>query len=400
MNSASEPTYDPVEGYLQTIDQAMLQPVVRRMLGRETVEIDNWRCQPITEGSMVGSIVRLAGTGRDRAEHVPWSLILKFIPAPADNKDNHPLASSADPTGFLYWHRERLLYESCLFATLPEDLTVPECFGIDDQPGGYWLWLENIEDPDHRRWPLEHYAIAARHIGRFNGQYLAGREIPAWPWLTPLNQRMREIEKYLVGIDLWSQLPELRAQHAILRRAWPDGLLEEYHYIWQERARFFQALEGLPKTLKHDDFGNRNLFLRTRNGRHETVAIDWSCAGVGAVGEDLVPLVLSSVLWFGVSPSQYAELEQLAFEGYLQGLRDAGWHGDPQVVRLGYLALATLRFGTILMVPSELAALNEVEKAKAENLYGHPVEEIAENRAAMRRIVVACADEARTLMEG
>jgi hypothetical protein len=62
----------PVKGYLQAIDQATLLPVVRRVLGRETVEIDDgWRAQPITEGSLVGSIVRLAGTGRDQPGRCP-----------------------------------------------------------------------------------------------------------------------------------------------------------------------------------------------------------------------------------------------------------------------------------------------------------------------------------------
>jgi hypothetical protein len=68
---------DPVERYLQGIDQAMMLPVVRQMFASETVEIGNWRAEPIIEGSMAGSIIRLIGTGLDRAEQVTWSLILK-----------------------------------------------------------------------------------------------------------------------------------------------------------------------------------------------------------------------------------------------------------------------------------------------------------------------------------
>jgi hypothetical protein len=390
--------YDPVKGYLQTIDQAMLLPVVRRVLGRETVEIDGWCSQPITEGSVVGSVGRLAGTGRDQAEPVSWSLILKLVPAPA-GENNHSLAPSDDPTAAMYWHRERLLYESGLFSTLPEGLTVPECYRIDDRSNGYWLWLEDIEDPMHRCWPLAHYAIAARHIGRFNGQYLTGREMPDWSWLTPPRRRMREDEQRVRSNDPWSRLPELCTQHALVRRGWPDGLLEGYHHIWQERDRFFQALERLPRTLNHGDTGNRNLFLRSRDGQRETVAIDWSFAGYGAVGEDLMPLVLSSVAWFGVHPSQYTELDQLAFEGYLQGLHDAGWHGDPKAVRLGYLALASLRFGFQLARFPGLAAPTEADRQRYENVFGRPLEEIIDNLAAVRRIIVACADEARTLID-
>ena len=112
-----------------------------------------------------------------------------------------------------------------------------------------------------------------------------------------------------------------------------------------------------------------------------------------------MPLVLSSVLWFGVSPSQFGELDQLAFEGYLQGLHDAGWHGDPRAVRLGYLAIAALQFSFLLTTVPELRALDETGKRKMEGLMGRPLEEIADNTVAVRRIIVTCADEARALMD-
>lgn len=65
--------------------------------------------------------------------------------------------------------------------------------------------------------------------------------------------------------------------------------------------------------------------------------------GRGAIGEELVPLILSSSALFEVDLDLIPELEDIAFDGYLTGLRDAGWQGDPRQVRLGYTA-ASLRW--------------------------------------------------------
>ena len=51
------------------------------------------------------------------------------------------------------------------------------------------------------------------------------------------------------------------------------------------------------------------------------------------------------ILWN--DPGLYAieELEELVVREYLRGLNDAGWHGDPGLVRLGYMAGAALNYG-------------------------------------------------------
>ena len=39
------------------------------------------------------------------------------------------------------------------------------------------------------------------------------------------------------------------------------------------------------------------------------------------------------------------KLDQMVFDGYVEGLAEAGWHGDPRLVRLGYAASSALCFG-------------------------------------------------------
>ena len=85
----------------------------------------------------------------------------------------------------------------------------------------------------------------------------------------------------------------------LLRRWWSDGLADRAERLWAERHALLDLLDRLPQTLVHGDADRRNFFARRApTGRDETVAIDWAYAGVAAVGEDLVNLVVASALWF------------------------------------------------------------------------------------------------------
>jgi hypothetical protein len=63
--------------------------------------------------------------------------------------------------------------------------------------------------------------------------------------------------------------------------------------------------------------------------------IDWSFAGAGAVGEDAGNLVPDAAFDHFIAARDLPGLEQVVFEGYLCGLRAAGWDDDPRLVQLG-----------------------------------------------------------------
>jgi hypothetical protein len=92
--------------------------------------------------------------------------------------------------------------------------------------------------------------------------------------------------------------------------------------------------------LVHQDAHHRNLIARAGTaGRPEIVAIDWAWTGVAAVGADAAPLAFGDVVWGnGVSVDDLPALDAHVFDGYLGGLRDAGWRGDARLARLGYAA--------------------------------------------------------------
>jgi hypothetical protein len=81
--------------------------------------------------------------------------------------------------------------------------------------------------------------------------------------------------------------------------------------------------------------------------------------GRGPVGADLDALVWISLFFGEVAPALAVELDRQAFEGYIEGLRTAGWIGDVKVARLGYTASIGLRRMGTLGIAAGLIAQNE-----------------------------------------
>jgi hypothetical protein len=379
------------------LDAATLTPVVRAALQSETAEVNTWQVSPILQGkASPAGISRISGTVREQNRAVPWSLMLKQFQATAKSAYAGNNASD-DPTETFYWKRELLLYQSGLFDDLPAGIAAPRCFQVDELPNAGRIWMEDVREDLGATWPLEHYGHVARHFGRFNGLYLAGRPLPTWPWLLTHQLPRRILESDWPHFA--ASYPALRHASALVRRGWSDELVQEFERIWQDRERFVQALEHLPRTLQHNDAGRKNLFARRHaSGDLETVAVDWGSAAITTVGEELAVILTQPVYWFnGVRPEQLWELDGLAFDGYLQGLRDVGWRGDPAVARLGYTLAVILRAGFGIFIV-EWAARDENTRRFIENANGHPIEETADVMRGLRAFIIACADEARQLI--
>jgi hypothetical protein len=153
---------------------------------------------------------------------------------------------------------------------------------------------------------------------------------------------------------------------------------------------FMDALDRLPRTLCHLDAYPRNLFAQDPA---RTVVIDWADFGIGAIGEDPSCLAFTSLFWFEADLADAHELDQIVFTSYLAGLADAGWQGDPRLVRFGYVASAVLRWS---FGPISNAVINRGEHM--EQVLHHPLDDIIERFAGMRRYLLELADEARTLL--
>ena len=368
---------------LRGLDAAALTPVIRVALNSATAEVGAWRQTALSGGWSAAGVYRLAGTARERGRDIPWSVILK-APRPSARDDR--------PDGASYWRREALLYASGLLDDLDGGLAAPRCLGLAERPdGAVWLWLEEVAEAVDPRWPPGRYALAARHLGAFQGGYLAGRDLPAAPWLGrgQLGQRLNRQP------ELMALLRDRRDEPQV-RRYWPGDTVERALRLWAERGRFLAALEQLPPTFCHHDPFRRNLIARlASDGREETVAIDWEMAGPGPVGGDFAYLVYMSAQFFGLEVDQIPDLDGAAFEAYVAGLRAAGWSGDPRLARLGHAATAALAVG---LSGAGIDLPDAARREQIEREVGRPYEAAVEHLARLRRLALDRPDEARRLM--
>lgn len=268
-----------------------------------------------------------------------WSVVLKLLRHGAGGHENW--RSGEGEEHWYYWRREALAYESGLLATFAGQLRAARCLLVADRPdGSVALWLEDVGGTRGQDWNLHDYRRAARHLGQAQGEFAAGRPLPPYGWLSRdwlrayLSQR--DGDRFLVDDPAAWALPRIRA-------SMPSSLAAPLREMRAGQEQFLAALDRLPRTVCHLDLHPANLF----SVGGETVVIDWSFVGIGALGEDAGNLVPDAVLDFHMTPEQLDELLETVCAGYVEGLADAGWRGSPELVRLGMSATMAAKYAWI-----------------------------------------------------
>src|SRR5436305_14775191 len=77
---------------LRSIDRRTLTPLVRAALGRSNANVTDWSFQQIHRGigdfgAVELGVARSSGVEHNGDDHLPWSLILKVLPAAAQVED-------------------------------------------------------------------------------------------------------------------------------------------------------------------------------------------------------------------------------------------------------------------------------------------------------------------------
>jgi hypothetical protein len=261
------------------------------------------------------AVLKYTRSDRSRGE-TPW--------------DAHWTARDQEPHRWTYWRREPLAYQHHLAdAYAGSGITAPACLGahVDDREA--LLLLEWAGGEPGESWPIASYGPAAEALGRAQAPFARGRALPPVSWLSRDFLREYSSEKPVE----WELLDDDEAwRHPVVRETFPAGLRDGVRLVHTHRERLYRIRESLPRTLCHLDFWPKNL-IRRPDGL--LVLIDWSFAGLGALGEDAGNLVPDAAFDHFITAEDLPRLEQAVFEGYLSGLRAAGWNDDPRLVQLG-----------------------------------------------------------------
>lgn len=389
----------------ETIDGALLCDVVSQALDRARVELGEWDCRPLAyDVKNVGAlgVYRLSGVARSDGASHPWSVMLKIVRNPAGLEVAPGYVLPPDdfpPTHFAYWKREVLAYQSGVLADMPGGVAAPRCFAVVEvTPQVFWLWLEDLAAVP-APWTLARYRETAQHLGHWNGAYLAGHPLPAQPWLHYdwLASWVDQVARRRGTLPATAILPAVAWEHPLLRGAFTRPLLDRLDRLWDDAPVFLAARARLPHTLCHRDAFPANLFTRTTpDGQHQTVAIDWAFVGIGPVGEELAPLI-----GMRADPDPglaRGHVEEAVFDGYVTGLRAAGWHDDPRLIRLGYAATAPLRYSIATAATLALTILQDGGSGALEERRHQPIAQIVAQDAAFVMHLLDLADEARILL--
>ena len=368
---------------LRALDLAMLTDVVRQDQRDPDFEITEWAVRRLSDRGFASEDGPFCfyGHGRSGPSVRSWSVVLKFSATPQDTQ----LA----PTSLWCFKREWLVYQADLPDTLPAALAVPRCYSILEQVDGTWVWMEHVIEKNDGRWGAEEFAFAARELGRFGGAYATSQRNPDQPWLS--RNQIRE------WIAAWS--PENVWDSVRIQRLFPPQIRARVFRLWDERERFMAVLDDLPQAFSHFDCMRRNLLIRDRPGGDELVAVDWAMCGMRPLGSDLSHLVAQSAAFCDWDPAHVAELERATEGAYLAGLSDAGWRGEPQIIRLGFTAWTALWMGVTL--PRGVAMFAAEERwAFLQQKFNRTPEEFAAGWVALCEYALDRADEARQIMTG
>jgi hypothetical protein len=338
-------------------------------------QLIGWKIQPIPYrriNETTAALDRVIGTVTSSQGEVQWSAFRKRLHKKREAKvrQDGAFAPSDDPAHWNYWLRESEAYGSLLLRNLAPGLRAPVCYAQEPYSEEVTLWLEDIVGVPAREWSTERFVRAMRHVGRFQGRFVSGEPIPDYPWLSRGH------------LEAW--IPKGNRAHDDLR----------YQRLADEYEALAAAIRVTPRTVCHFDLRGSNLFSgESVQGDDETILVDWSSVGVGALGEDIANAVFDSAWMNDVGPHLLMDLHASALDGYLDGLRDAGWMGDEEQVRWIYAVVAGLRFG-LLAERIQSAASDPKYLASLESRYGIPGEQMLSTRMAICDLALDAASQA------
>ncbi|MCK9861681.1 aminoglycoside phosphotransferase family protein [Paenibacillus sp. ATY16] len=323
-----------VQNIAGELDKERLLQLSKACIGFEFGVITEWTCKSIGQENknfVTDGVYRITGTSENNGgERRSWSFILKIvIPDPKRN----------DPAHYNYWRRESLVYGSHLLEHVPSNLLTPKCYAIDNKDNGYiWLWMEDVGQ-EVRPWTREDYGYVTEKLGEIQAEYLLGKPLPEFDWLNRhwMRSWLHECEKYRYEPD-----PDTR--EILLSDKRVASILDQYHQFEPWIKDWLVSLEQLPKTFSHQDFYEQNILLHdTRQREGKLTLIDWQFASISGAGEDLGRFLGLGLSRGQVTVDRFKEYRDLFISSYISGLRKAGWQGDEELVRFGYLAAFSLR---------------------------------------------------------
>lgn len=378
-------TFDGQQAIAQmAIEQ--LESIVGQALA-ESVTVTEWEITMLgglDSSPFAGGVWLVAGTAVNHTHQTHnWRVVVKILRSPEGlmMPDGRCIRRdmAEDQSNFGYWRREALAAQSDLFDNLPAGLRVPQCLGVTPiSDTECWLWQEYL--PEDHEWTWDDYYQAAYRLGQWQA---AHQELPHHPWLAQ-DWLAGWVHGPLTGI--FGMVEGMNGyQHPLLNAYFAPEELAALSQLWANRQSYLDKLAQLPQTLCHLDAHRGNM-----SGQGDALALlDWAFAGNGALGEELAAFIGATLLLDYVSLDDAEQLEQVAFAGYVAGLRAAGWAGDGAQIWQAYRCAMPLRYAPVSVASMLQTAVDPTYAADWEQRTGQPLADILAHRAGLARFYLS-----------
>jgi hypothetical protein len=357
---------------------------VRRVVAGPVTDVVDVRRESLEYDAFLAgrTLARVRGQAVVEGRSVLWSFVEKRTDGPAT------------ASAYLYDNgaREFAAYRSGLLTDLAPGLRAPRLLGAEHAvDGALTVWIEDVSSSPRVPLSPEEVVDAARHLGRLAGRWI-GR-VPEHPWLfrgwIDRHSQPQAIADGLRVVRTGLDHPEIEARIG--------GRLDEALRLIASQDDYGSTLQGLTQTLCHHDAVAANVFAGMRDGKSETVLIDWESVGPGPVGADLASLLFSSPRRGDFSARLLPELIPRALAAYSAGIADVGASIGADDVRLGLHASIALRWTLVRDVVRILDGQGVAVRGSAPH---ESSEEALAELLALVPILLDSADETRGLSSG
>lgn len=265
-------------------------------------------------------------------------------------------------------HRELLAFKHGLLDEMPKTFHHPYLDVVhDEEHGQFWALLEDVSADMANigivdACPDEQIRTVLSDLAAFHAHFWEREDVLSLPWLMSLRTPVDYWYKLIIEVVDEVQSPSEATAYIISQWPWLPGgiraLLDALEpstrelviNLFRDPERLIREVEGLPLTLCHYDFDNRNIGMRYGPDGPRTTVIDWEIVGVGPFGVADVgrflqyqqPANMAELLEFYIS-----ELER----NLGHGIDRAAWYKAYEIVTVAIWQIVGFLFGSMVSSP-------------------------------------------------
>lgn len=325
-------------------DATELAAMVRDQLGRPNATVVNWWIEEVDYeiGTPVTArLTRVHGTARDGETVLRWSFFVKEL----QSFRHWPLferlsAVVKDVERFDdRWRFELDVYESDLHHALPPGLRLPKVYAKYEGDLRVVVWSENVEIA-RVDWDVPRYQRAARLLGQLSARLTRRDLYPASASRVPGEMTRLYVTTRLEAGAFAALFADPVWEHPLLSET--GTLRADLERLAARVPELLDVLDTLPHTFMHGDASPQNLLV-PKDDPQGFVVIDWTMAGLVAVGFDLGQLLVGHAHAGLLDADELPAIHDEIAVAHAQGLAMDGFPVDLDELRYGFDAQLVIR---------------------------------------------------------